>query len=317
MVLPEIRLLQSAVVLAEELHFSRAADRLNVTQSALSKQILKLERAIGFSIFVHSHQGVGLTDPGSIFVSGAREVIVHAERLILKARAALDWPIDVLNIGKSSYTDPFLVSVLQSIRLPLYPDLKIRLWSNFSCELARQVIAGTLDLAVTTGVPDKPLLSSLTLTSVPYFIVMQIDDVLAGHRELRLEQMHNRVWLLAGRHVNPYLYDSIQSVASDRVVYPSDLHEFTSPEEASELVRDHRGLAFLPCAAAWRIACDGITIRPLIEDRLRLVSRLAMRADSKSKLVTDFVKAVGRRLGNIGNGNQMKLPLPERNVLRF
>lgn len=316
MVLPEFRLLQSAVVLAEELHFSRAADRLNITQSALSKQILKIERAIGFSVFTHSHQGVGLTDAGSIFVSGAREIIVHAEGLILQARAAQNGPIDVLNIGKSSYTDPFLVSMLQSVRLALYPDLKIKLWSNFSSELARQVIIGTLDLAVTTGVPDKPLLSSLTLTNMPYYIVMQLDDELAVHREVRLEQMDKRVWFLAGRHVNPYLYDSIQSVASDRVVHPSDLHEFTSPEEASELIHDYRGLAFLPRAAAWRIASDGMTIRPLIEDRLRLVSRLAMRADSKSKLVTDFVKAVGRKLGNVGTSTQMRLPLPQQNTLR-
>jgi DNA-binding transcriptional LysR family regulator len=44
MVLPDIRLLQAAIVLAEELHFSRTSDRLNMSQSTLSKQIFKLER---------------------------------------------------------------------------------------------------------------------------------------------------------------------------------------------------------------------------------------------------------------------------------
>ena len=100
MVLPEIRLLQAAIVLAEELHFSRAADRLNMSQSALSKQILKLEREIGFQVFRHNHQAAELTDAGRVFIAEAKEVIVHAERSILSARAVLDGPLDVLNIGK-------------------------------------------------------------------------------------------------------------------------------------------------------------------------------------------------------------------------
>lgn len=147
MVLPEIRLLQAAIVLAEELHFSRAADRLNISQSTLSKQIFKLERGLGFQVFKHSHQVAELTDAGQVFIVEAREVVSHAERAVLSARAVLNGPSEILNIGKSSYTEPILVSTLLSIHLPLFPEMKIKLWSNYSNELARQVIAGTLDLA--------------------------------------------------------------------------------------------------------------------------------------------------------------------------
>jgi DNA-binding transcriptional LysR family regulator len=70
MVLPEIRLRQAAIVLAEELHFSRAADRLNMSQSTLSKQIFKLERGLGFQLFKHSHQVAELTEAGRVFIVG-------------------------------------------------------------------------------------------------------------------------------------------------------------------------------------------------------------------------------------------------------
>jgi len=86
-----------------------------------------------------------------------------------------------------------------------------------------------------------------------------------------------------------YLYDQIQAVIRRRDI-PSDIYHFTSAEEASALVREHDGVALLPRTAAWRIARDGITIRPLAEDRLRLVTNLAVRADSKSRLVNEFVK---------------------------
>lgn len=309
MILPDIRLLQAAIVLAEELHFSRAADRLNMSQPALSKQILKLERSIGFQVFRHNHKAAELTDAGRVFIAKAREVVAHAERAILSARAVLNGPIEILNIGKSSYTDPFFVSTLQSIHLPLFPDMKIKLWSNFSNELARQVIAGTLDLAVITGVPDKPQLTVMNIADNPFYIVMSMDDELTAHREIRLGQIDRRNWILLGQHANAHLYDMIQSVAADRAVHPSDIHHFTSPEEASELVREHKGLAFLPRAAAWRIARDGLTVRPLTEDRIRLITGLAARVDSKSRLVSEFVKAAGRKLAGIGRRTQAQLPL--------
>ena len=309
MVLPEIRLLQAAIVLAEELHFSRAADRLNMSQSTLSKQIFKLERGLGFQVFKHSHQVAELTDAGRVFIVEVREVVSHAERAVLLARAVLNGSNEILNIGKSSYTDPILVSTLLSIHLPLFPDMRIKLWSNYSNELARQVIAGTLDLAVITGVPDKPQLSVLNISDNPFYIAMPMNDELTVHREIHLEQMHNRNWMLFGKHVNAHLYDMIDSVSADRGAHPLDIHHFTSPEEASELIREHRGLAFLPRAAAWRIARDGITIRPLAETRLRLVTGLAVRADSKSRLVKEFVKAAGRKLDGIVQTAQRKLPL--------
>jgi DNA-binding transcriptional LysR family regulator len=309
MVLPEIRLLQAAIVLAEELHFSRAADRLNMSQSTLSKQIFKLEHGIGFRVFEHNHQAAELTHAGRVFIAEAREVVAHAERAILSARAVLDGPIEVLNIGKSSYTDPFLVSTLRSIHLPLFPDMKLKLWSNYSNELAQQVIAGTLDLAVITGVPHKPKLSTMNIANDPFYIAMRAGDKLAEHREVHLGQMNSRNWMLLGQHANAHLYDLIQTVASDKGVHPSDIYPFTSPDEASELIREHRGLAFLPRTAAWRIARDGITIRPLAEDRLRLITCLAVRIDSKSRLVNEFVKAAGRKLGSFGQRRQSSLPL--------
>lgn len=309
MVLPEIRLLQAAIVLAEELHFSRAAERLNMSQSTLSKQIFKLEHGLGFQLFTHSHQIAELTEAGRVFIPEAREVISHAERAILSARAVLSGPTEVLNIGKSSYTDPFLVSALMSIHLALFPEMRIKLWSNYSNELAQQVIAGTLDLALITGVPHKPKLSTLTITNDPYYIAMQATDELAVYREVRLNQLGNRHWALLGQHTNAYLYDQVYTVAAEKEAHPLDIYHFTSPDEASELVREHNGLAFLPRTAAWKIARDGITIRPLAEDRLRLTTSLAVRVDSRSRFVNEFVKAAGRKFSDVGLRKQGRLPL--------
>jgi len=309
MVLPEIRLLQAAIVLAEELHFSRAAERLNMSQPTLSKQMFRLEQSLGFHIFAHNHQAAELTPAGEVFIAEAREVVFHAERAILSARAVIDGPTEILNVGKSSYTDPFFVSLLMSIQLPLFPAMKIKLWSNYSNMLAQQLIAGTLDVALITGVPPKSKLSTLEIATNPYYVAMLMGDELAAYQEVQLNQLERRLWVLLGPHINAYLYDQIQAVTSGKEIYPSDVYHFTSPEEASGLVREHQGLALLPRTAAWRIARDGITIRPLAEDRLRLVTSVAVRGDSKSRLVNEFVKAAGRKLSEVGQRGQSRLPL--------
>jgi DNA-binding transcriptional LysR family regulator len=311
MALPEIRLLQAAIALAEELNFSRAAERLHLTQPALSKQIFELESQLGFRLFERNHQIVDLTDAGRAFVEEAREAVFHAERAVMAAKAVFNGADEILNVGKSAYTDPFLVSTLLSVRLPLFPGMRVKLWSNYSNELAHQVIAGTLDLALTTGVPDNPKLSVLKLAENPFYIAMSLDDELAVHRELHMENLHNRNWILLGRHANAHLYDLIQLIASDHGVSASDIHHVMTPEEVPELLLEHGGLAFLPPNAAWRMARDGITIRPLAEDRLRLVTNLAMRADSRSRLVNEFVKATARKLSSVGRTAQRKLPLAE------
>lgn len=309
MVLPDIRLLQAAIVLAEELHFSRAADRLHITQSALSKQIAKLEDEIGFQPFIHNHQVVEITEAGRVFVEEAREAVFHVERALQSGRAIANGATELLHLGRSAYTDPFIVSTLLSVHLPLFPGMKLKVWSNFSNDLVQQVIAGSIDVAVVTGVPDNSKLRLETIADNPFYIALSMRDDLSRLREISLKDMNDRNWILLGQHANPYLYEMIQTVASDRGVQPSDIHGFTSPDEASELIREYDGVAFLPRTAAWRIARDGITMRPLAEDRLRLVAKLAVRSNNKSRLIHEFVRAALRKLKKTGSNTQAKLPL--------
>jgi DNA-binding transcriptional LysR family regulator len=309
MALPEVRLLQAAIAVARDLNFSRAADRLHIGQSTLSKQIYELENQLGFRLFNRNHQTVELTDAGRAFVEEAREAILHTERAVAAATAVFNGADEILNLGKSAYTDPFLVSTLLSIRLPLFPGMRIKQWSNYSNELARQVISGDLDVAVATGTPDTPKLSMLRLADNPFYIAMATDDSLVQHRDIVLQQMQGRNWILLSRHANAYLYDMILFVGSGKNVRPRDIFHVMSPEEVPELILEHQALAFLPRSAAWRISRDGITMRPLSEQQLRLVTNLAVRSDTKSRLVKEFVRAASRKIDSIGLKVQARLPL--------
>ncbi len=309
MVLPEIRLLQAAIVLAEELNFSRAAERLHIDQSTLSKRIMELESMIGVRLFQRSHQLVELTEPGRHFVQEARDALLHTERAVLSATAASRGVEEVLNLGKSLYVDPYLVTTLLSIQLPLFPGLKIKQWSNYSHELAHQVASGTIDMALITAIPDTPKLDLLTVADAPIYIALSEDNPLVESVELQLGDLHNCDWILPAPHVNPHFHEMIRSAASERSVTARDIHHVMTAEEAPELILAHKGVAFLTRAGAWRIARDGITMRPLVEEKLRFVTKLATRAENKSRLVSEFVHAAGRKLVSTRPVQQGRLPL--------
>jgi DNA-binding transcriptional LysR family regulator len=299
MALLEMRLLQAAIALAEDLNYSRAATRLRIDQSTLSKRIAELESQIDMRLFVRNHQTVELTDAGRHFVEEARSAVVHAERAIADARAALRGAEDVLHIGRSAYADPYLVATIQSIRLPLYPDLKVKLWSNFSHELARLVAAGDLDLALVLAIPDSTSLSFLPITEEPGYIALPKSDAIAASAELHLNDLRAYEWILPAPHLNPYISKMIQDAAAANGIVAPDAHTFTTAEEASALILSYKGAAFLTREAALRIASDEITIRPLAEEGLKLVTRLAMRPDDKKRLTSEFVRAAGRKLANV------------------
>jgi DNA-binding transcriptional LysR family regulator len=309
MVLPETRLLQAAIILAEELNFSRAAERLRIDQSTLSKRIFELENQLDVHLFERNRQRVELTDAGKRFVEEAQQAMAHVERAVFSARGAFSGADEVLHIGRSSGTDPWLVSMILAVHLPFHPGLRIQWSSNFSHEIAREVIGGTLDLALTTGLPENPKLTCLKIAENPLYIAMSQNDRLAAHREIKLTNMHNRNWVLFARHVSPHMYETLQREALKAGVGSSELHHITGADEAVPLILEHGGLAFLTKAGAWRIAWDGITIRPLAEEALRLVTSLTARADSKSRLVNDFVKATARKVESMRRPVQAQLQL--------
>jgi predicted transcriptional regulator len=98
----ETRHLRAVTVLAEELNFTRAAHKLNISQPALSKWITDLEERYGFQLFTRSNKrDVQLTDAGRVFVEGARSALTNIELTARRARAAHEGNSSALIVGFS------------------------------------------------------------------------------------------------------------------------------------------------------------------------------------------------------------------------
>jgi DNA-binding transcriptional LysR family regulator len=168
----EVRLLAVIVTLSEELNFTRAAKRLGISQSGLSRRVSTLETKYRIKLFDRDHANVVLTEAGRVFVEEAKLSLLHDERAVQSARAVAEGVESVLAIGRSPYTDPFLTSALLSIHLPLYPNLRINLHSDFAPELIHDLIVSKLDLALIANPGPNRKLTTTKVTGGPMYVVL-------------------------------------------------------------------------------------------------------------------------------------------------
>jgi DNA-binding transcriptional LysR family regulator len=309
MVRNETRLMESAIALAEELHFSRAARKIGISQPMLTKNIQDLEALLGGPLFIRDRKHVHLTDAGRAFVEQARLSLLYSERAVQAARSVMR-EVDVpLYIGKSPYTDPFLITTLLSLRLPLFPKLKIELVSQYSVELAHELMAGAIDLAIATEPPDSPSLTRVKVTEAPFYIAMSKHHDLATSRQISLSMLHGHKWILFERRLHPPVYDKVLRCAETQSSAPKSIGHVTAPEEAFPFVADGSAVAFVVKAGALLLARNGVTVRPLTDESLLLNTYLVSRADNETKLASELVRAFMRKISEVKKDAQLKLPM--------
>ena len=305
----ETKLMESVIALAEELHFGRAARRLRISQPMLTKNIQDVEALIGGPLFLRDRKHVALSDAGRGYVQQARISLLYGERAIQSARAATQGMDETFHVGRSPYADPFLVSTLLSIQLPLYPRLNIALVSKFSMNLIDDLLTGVLNLAIANDPPESPLLTSVQVGEQPFYIAMSKRDELAGHPAISLDRMGGRRWILFERQLHSRLYDAIINASIERGIHPLSIQHVTAPEEAFPFVADGSAIAFVVKAGALLMARNGVTVRPLNESSLHMKTCLVCRADDDSKIASEFVRAYMRKMPDKKKHQQLPLPI--------
>ncbi|MEU2284148.1 LysR family transcriptional regulator [Streptomyces sp. NPDC013178] len=176
----ELRHLQHFVAVAEDQHFTRAAERLMVSQSGLSASIRALERELRAPLFVRTTRRVTLTEAG-------RALLAEAERILAQVRAAHEAVAAVqgvvrgtLAVGTEQCIAGVHVAGLLAAFRRRHPDVEIRLRQSGSGALAEEVAAGRLDLAFAYRTQaDSDQLRSVPLACEPMYVLCHPEHRLA------------------------------------------------------------------------------------------------------------------------------------------
>jgi DNA-binding transcriptional LysR family regulator len=192
---PSVHQLRLFLALSEELHFGRAAARLFMTQSALSRQIQDLERRLGVPLFARDSRTVRLTDAGSALTVEARATVEAMGLLRVRAgqwARTLTGHVVVGTIGAEAAM-PYTSAILERLGV-LHPGITVEVRSlNFSEHLA-QLLSGDIDVAFLRP-PVPPAIELLELAVEPRVACLAAGDPLADRSGIRLADLSDRVFV--------------------------------------------------------------------------------------------------------------------------
>jgi DNA-binding transcriptional LysR family regulator len=304
----EVRHLHAVSALAETLNVTRAAERLHISQSALSKQIKELESGLGVQLFVRQKKKItDLTEPGRAFVQEARTAVIHAERAIHIARSVDHGAEAVLAVGHSPYADRKWIKTMQAVHLPMFPNLRLLPKSRMASELVSQVINGELHLALVTAPPKNPNITASRFARNPLYVALPERHRCSGTDSLFLRNLDGDLWGLFAETANPLAYRAVMNLARREGIAASEIHEVMMADDAFSVVTEHGGIAFVSQATALKTSIDGVVFKALGDESLRFETCVVTRAEEELRLVNQFAKALVIKLSHLAQPEQMSL----------
>ena len=291
----ELRHLRYFVAVAEELHFTRAAERLHVAQPAVSEQIRKLEADLGVRLLNRTKRTASLTDAGATLLAEARRVLQRVEAARLATHDAHDHRTSRLRIGYTPASLPATVArALQQLTSSM-PDLKTAMEPGFGHELIAAVRDEILDAAIvslpvpTTGLRTTGLGHERTVAAVP------VSHRHAMQPAIRLAQMAPERIVVLPREANRPFYDAVLAACQSAGLSPSLIETpGTCVEPVLLAVASGAEVALLPESVAARYCAPGVRFVPIDGDQPVVATGAVTRRDTTHLATAAFVRALSR-----------------------
>ncbi|MEV4944269.1 LysR substrate-binding domain-containing protein [Streptomyces sp. NPDC053755] len=285
------RELRYFVAVAEELHFTRAAERLFVSQPALSKQIRALERQLGAPLFDRSRQGVRLTSVGAALLPHARAVLASWDEAWAATRRAKEAADATLVVGMS--TSPGRGGLLPAIRsrfTATHPRARLRLrqvgWDDPTAGLAD----GTSDVAfvwLPLAAPER--FRWVVVASEPRLVALPETHPLAGRESVDFAELLDEPFLALPAHA-PELRAHWLALDAREGRPPVVGGEIASTDETYEALVDGLGICLVAAGNAPLLTRGGVVTLP-VHGVAPTRFALAWRADDPRTLVRDYARA--------------------------
>jgi len=240
----DLRDLRAFVTLAELLHFGQAATRLHVTQSALSKQIQRLEAEWGGALFERSAAATRLTPLGEAMLADTARLLADARALDRKARDVVAGVAGVLRIGFGVASKDIVPRAIARFR-ELRPDVRVELLDLSTHHQIQLLQAGRLDLGfcrlpAPAGWPAMPVAEACFVAVVPY----------AWGEDGDLADVAQHPLATVARAGAPVFYDHLMSYLAGEGIRPADIIPVSDFASAVALAAAGAAWAVVPSSTA-------------------------------------------------------------------
>lgn len=287
----ELRQVEYFVAVASELNFSRAAQRINVVQSALSASVGRLEKELGVELFDRSKRQIALTSAGEVFLQQAREVRQTVQRARSSVEDYRDQMMGTITLGTlMSWGTLNLPAALEEFRR-INPLVTVRLRQSLTGSAGHldAIANGQMDLALVsiTSSPSR-LVSLHKLTDEPMVFVCEPAHPRAHRRSVQLAD-------LAGEDFIHFplgwgIRQRLDAGFAAGGVHPTNAYEVADYAIAAELIRHRLATTVMPTGAANRFPdLRAVPLNPPLKWTLSLASAASQTAGRATKALVDTI----------------------------
>ena len=288
----ELSQVRCFVAVAEELHFSRAAERLNMTQPPLSRQIRLLEHQVGTQLLERTSRSVRLTAAGKAFFPEAVNILRMVEEAAATARRVAKGERGSLAIG---YTAAFGYGVMPEMTRLLReaaPGISLTLKELVSSAQLEALDSGKLDIGLLRPHPEHGELETVALARESLLLAIPEREADRWPAEPTLDCLDGRPFLMYSPYEAHYFYQLVSTLFEAAGVQPEIIEYISQVHTMLALVNSGLGVALIPEAAS-RLNFDGLILRKVITSPVAPVAKVcSFRRDNDNPILEMFKKRV-------------------------
>ncbi|PAU82104.1 LysR family transcriptional regulator [Halovibrio salipaludis] len=279
--MPTIKQLQCFVAVAQELNFRRAAERLNMSQPPLSRQIKRLESLLRIKLIERDTHTVSLTSAGEAFEHEAHAILSRIDTATSALRQKECGNEADVRLGLTSVIDFSQIPGIQAILTSDKRPVQIRTEYAYSKQLIKRLRSGEIDLAIVGNIPGQgEAFEVRPLASDPLMVALPESHNASQHEQVSFKDLAGTTLFWFPRNENPDFYDKCEQTFVDFGYEPPRKPEPTEHMTLLSKIAAGEGMAFFPASmrAASRL---GVVYRPFvpeIEARLNVELKLMWRS---------------------------------------
>lgn len=294
----ELRHVRYFIAVADNLNFSKAAQRLHISQPPLSRQIHQLEEELGVELFIRNKRRVELTKAGRVFLDEARKLVVQAERTTNAAKRAQKEDAGVLRIGIGAGLGRAISGAVVEHH-NLFPSLDIECKDIFSSYQNEALRRGEIDVGLLRPPVDAVNLNCEAVFEERFVVILPKSHPLARRKSLKLAEIASEPLIIFDRERSSGLYDRILGLYSSRGLTPhiAVTHVEAHEEAGAITLASGKGI-FIGAGAVVKvnpaITRGELVLADLDEPDAHVEVYIAWRKHDRSPAVFDFLDSVRR-----------------------
>ena len=290
----ELRHLRYFDAVAETLNFTRAAERLHVTQSTLSHQIKQLEEEIGAPLFDRSGKQVRLTETGEILRSHMTPALEQIDLGLQALRGPGEAITGSIRLGTTPSFNTQMVPTCVATLLKSYPNIQVTVEELAAGQILKRLRSGHLDMAVSYPPGEGSDLWFEPLYNEELQLVIGTNHPLARRRRVRMVELHNvRMVMLPAQFLTRKLLDDCFDAAGAKPVIAAQLNSIAP---MIELIRRTELAGIIPESALAQ--SSGLRVIPLEDPTpIRTPGMLWPKGATRSPVLKHFAEIIRRAAG--------------------